>query len=250
MGHSQHTDKVFVSTSKDKAKKTAGKKKRDPNAPKRNQTAFAAFAKIERPILKTNTPTISFGDASKCMGEKWKKMTEEEKKPYNDQIADDKRRYEREMAAYKKTLSANKGKERKDMSLMELGYLAAREAIDDFIEEERVDMAMDSYDDDDEEVYDRVQPPGAGCLTFIPLPPRASAEKVHSLLSEYGNAKAKKSLEKLFPNDSQTYIKAYQEGYSGVIIPLSKSENKKLKEERGMAKKRGHGFIVSFDYHH
>lgn len=41
-----------------------------------------------------------FAELSKRLGEKWKGMTDEEKKPYQDQAAADKVRYEQQLAAY------------------------------------------------------------------------------------------------------------------------------------------------------
>lgn len=60
------------------------------------------FQAAKRVELKAENPEISFGDMSKKIGELWKACTDEEKKPFEDQAAEDKERYSRETEAYNK----------------------------------------------------------------------------------------------------------------------------------------------------
>jgi len=83
-----------------KSKKTA-KKKKDPNAPKRNLSVYMIFSNKMRPILKAEKPELSFGDLAKEISEKFRKLTDEDKKEYEDLASKDKERYAKEMAAYK-----------------------------------------------------------------------------------------------------------------------------------------------------
>ncbi|EAX98410.1 HMG box family protein [Trichomonas vaginalis G3] len=43
---------------------------------------YIIFSKEKRPQVKAENPGISFGDIAKKLGEMWKNMSEEEKKPY------------------------------------------------------------------------------------------------------------------------------------------------------------------------
>ncbi|KAF7727452.1 Non-histone chromosomal protein 6 [Apophysomyces ossiformis] len=88
--------------------KTAGdddkKKKRakDPNAPKRGLSAYMFFSQENRQKVKDENKDASFGTIGKILGEKWKNMSDEEKKPYIEKAEADKKRYEEEKAAAEK----------------------------------------------------------------------------------------------------------------------------------------------------
>ncbi|KAI8982413.1 high mobility group box domain-containing protein [Mycotypha africana] len=77
----------------DKKKRRA---KKDPNAPKRGLSAYMFFSQEKRAEVKAENPEASFGQIGKILGEKWKAMSDEEKKPYNDKAEADKKRYEAE----------------------------------------------------------------------------------------------------------------------------------------------------------
>ncbi|KAL7754267.1 Non-histone chromosomal protein 6 [Sorochytrium milnesiophthora] len=76
------------------------RKKKDPNAPKRPSTAFFVFSADKRNEVKQANPGATVGTIAKVLGDMWKKLTEEEKKPYNERAAQDKVRYEQDMQAY------------------------------------------------------------------------------------------------------------------------------------------------------
>ncbi|KAL5180834.1 FACT complex subunit SSRP1 [Glycine soja] len=96
-----------ASTSKKKSKddedgkKRKQKKRKDPNAPKRAMSGFMFFSKLERENLKKTNPGISFTDVSRVLGEKWKKLSVEEKEPYEAKAREDKKRYKDEISGYK-----------------------------------------------------------------------------------------------------------------------------------------------------
>jgi hypothetical protein len=77
-----------------------GKKKKDPNAPKRGMTAFMYFSNEMRPKVKAQNPEMSFGDMGKKLGEMFRALTPEEKRKYEKKAEDDKDRYKKEQAAY------------------------------------------------------------------------------------------------------------------------------------------------------
>merc|ERR1711879_839273 len=81
-------------------KKRVVKKQKDPNAPKKAQSAYMIFCNENRPIVKEENPDASFGEMGKLLGARWKELSDEGKKPYNDKAEQDKGRYEREKQAY------------------------------------------------------------------------------------------------------------------------------------------------------
>ncbi|KAJ1436365.1 High mobility group box domain [Sesbania bispinosa] len=85
-----------------RAKVEKGKKKvKDPNMPKRPPTAFFVFLDDFRKTFKEANPdSKDVKRVGKEAGEKWKAMTEEEKKPYLDKVAELKAEYEKAMATY------------------------------------------------------------------------------------------------------------------------------------------------------
>ncbi|ERN03798.1 FACT complex subunit SSRP1 [Amborella trichopoda] len=82
-------------------KRKQPKKKKDPNAPKRAMSGFMFFSQSERENLKKNNPGMSFTDVGRALGDKWKKMTSEEKEPFEAMARADSKRYKEAMAGYK-----------------------------------------------------------------------------------------------------------------------------------------------------
>ncbi|KAL3075234.1 hypothetical protein niasHS_014963 [Heterodera schachtii] len=86
---------------KEKRKEKEGKKgekKKDPNAPKRNQSAFFIWQIENRPQIKK--PGDSVTETAARAGQMWKALSAEEKQPYEQKAKEDKERYEREMSEY------------------------------------------------------------------------------------------------------------------------------------------------------
>ncbi|MCL7040031.1 hypothetical protein MKW94_019447 [Papaver nudicaule] len=90
----------------DGGKKKKPKKKKDPNAPKNFMSSFMFFSQAERENIKKNNPGLSFTNTAKALGEQWKKMTAEEKEPYEAKAKADKIRYKDAMAEYKRDAPA------------------------------------------------------------------------------------------------------------------------------------------------
>ncbi|TID25174.1 putative nucleosome binding protein [Venturia nashicola] len=84
--------------------KVEGKRKKDPHAPKRGLSAYMFFANDNRDKVREENPGIKFGEVGKALGEKWKELSADDKKPYDKKAKEDKERYEREKEEY-----ANKG---------------------------------------------------------------------------------------------------------------------------------------------
>lgn len=87
-------------TRKTKARGDGGKKKKDPNAPKRGLSAYMFFANEQRDKVREENPGIKFGEVGKLLGEKWKSLSEKQRAPYAAKAEVDKKRYEEQKAAY------------------------------------------------------------------------------------------------------------------------------------------------------
>lgn len=90
----------------DKAKKEEGAKrvkkaKKPKSGIKRGLSAYMYYVKETRPDLKLKNPTLGFGDLGKAVGEAWRQLSDDEKKPFHDKAAADKQRYEAEKALVK-----------------------------------------------------------------------------------------------------------------------------------------------------
>ncbi|KAJ5239515.1 Non-histone chromosomal protein 6 [Penicillium chermesinum] len=83
-----------------KTKERATRRKKDPNAPKRGLSAYMFFANDNRDKVREENPGISFGQVGKMLGDKWKALSDSERKPYDEKAAADKKRYEEEKAKY------------------------------------------------------------------------------------------------------------------------------------------------------
>eukprot|EP00557_Chaetoceros_sp_GSL56_P004862 CAMPEP_0176491844 /NCGR_PEP_ID=MMETSP0200_2-20121128/8652_1 /TAXON_ID=947934 /ORGANISM="Chaetoceros sp., Strain GSL56" /LENGTH=636 /DNA_ID=CAMNT_0017889307 /DNA_START=158 /DNA_END=2068 /DNA_ORIENTATION=+ len=94
---------VAVTTSNTKRKKKA---KKDPNAPKRANSAYMIFCSAKRQQLLKSNPGITIPETGKVLGKMWNDATAKEKEKFNKLAANDKKRYEDEMKAYKPVDSA------------------------------------------------------------------------------------------------------------------------------------------------
>ncbi|MED6192070.1 FACT complex subunit ssrp1 [Stylosanthes scabra] len=101
------TSKRKMKDADEDGKKKKQKKKKDPNAPKRAMSGFMFFSQMERENLKKTNPGISFTDVGRVLGEKWKKMSAEEKEPYEAKARADKKRYKDEISGYKNPQPVN-----------------------------------------------------------------------------------------------------------------------------------------------
>jgi structure-specific recognition protein 1 len=80
-------------------KKAGGKRaKKDPNAPKRGQSAYMLWLNANRKSI--TKPGMGVTDVAKAAGAEWGKLKDKTK--WEAMAAADKKRYEAEMAKYKK----------------------------------------------------------------------------------------------------------------------------------------------------
>lgn len=81
-----------------------GKKKKDPNAPKKNLTAYNYFMMENRDAIKKNMDEkVTNAELLTEIGKQWKATSDFEKMKYGQKAANDKNRYDKEMAIYNKT---------------------------------------------------------------------------------------------------------------------------------------------------
>jgi hypothetical protein len=73
---------------------------KDPAAPKRASGAYVFFTNFMRPQVMSEYPGIKFVELGKVLGERWRALTPEQKKQYEDLAAHDKARFQMEMEHY------------------------------------------------------------------------------------------------------------------------------------------------------
>ena len=73
---------------------------RDPNAPKKNMSAYLLYQNCYRETFKSMNPGITFGQLAKYTSYMYKALTVEEKQKWEAHAAQDKARYEAEMQSY------------------------------------------------------------------------------------------------------------------------------------------------------
>lgn len=100
--------KDYISMGGD-ASKRKSKKKKDPNAPKRPQSAFFLFCADYRAPLKAENPNLSVGEIAKALGKKWAETKPDVKSKYTQQGEVLKAKYNKEMEKYRQSLAGGKG---------------------------------------------------------------------------------------------------------------------------------------------
>lgn len=86
-----NNDNIVIEEVKNKSSKKT-KKTKDPDAPKRNRSAYLFFGDDKR----KESNVISFSQ----IAEMWKNLSDTEKEPYNEMAIVDKKRYERDKKDY------------------------------------------------------------------------------------------------------------------------------------------------------
>ncbi|XP_041964527.1 high mobility group protein B2a [Alosa alosa] len=132
-----------------------GKRKKDPNAPKRPPSAFFVFCSDHRAKIKGENPGISIGDIAKKLGVMWSNITPQEKKPYEQKALKLKEKYEKDVAAYRakgvKTDAGKKGGPGRPAGGKKAAPVDDDDDDDDEDDEEEEDDDEDDDDDDDDD---------------------------------------------------------------------------------------------------
>jgi len=82
---------------------TTGRRKKDPNEPKRALTAFIFFSNHMRPNIRSEFPDMKIPEIGKRLGFLWRNMDDDQRAPFRSLETDDKSRHERERAIYVET---------------------------------------------------------------------------------------------------------------------------------------------------
>jgi len=88
--------------SSDEGGRKRKKKKQKKTGPKRAMNSYMFYANSKRTEIKTANPTASLGQVTKLIAAKWKTLSADEKKPYEEMSSKDKERYIRETKEQKK----------------------------------------------------------------------------------------------------------------------------------------------------
>ncbi|KAJ9190626.1 hypothetical protein P3X46_001808 [Hevea brasiliensis] len=125
------SERKKATSTEPKAKKAKKEKKsNNPNKPKRPPTAFFIFMDEFRKAFKEANPdNKDVKKVSKEAGEKWKSMTDEEKKPYVDKAAERK-------AEYDKAMEANNAENEDDQDEGGSEKEDAKQEVQDILDEE------------------------------------------------------------------------------------------------------------------
>ncbi|XP_051516660.1 high mobility group protein B2-like [Myxocyprinus asiaticus] len=78
-----------------------GRKKKDPNAPKRPPSAFFVFCSEFRPTVRSENPNLSIGEIAKKLGELWSRQSSKDRVPYEQKAMKLREKYEKDVAAYR-----------------------------------------------------------------------------------------------------------------------------------------------------
>jgi len=77
------------------------KAKKDPNAPKRNMSAFFLYSCANRTAVKEQNPDASFGDIARLISAQFKALSDKERAQWDKKAAEDKTRYQQEMETFR-----------------------------------------------------------------------------------------------------------------------------------------------------
>jgi len=64
-------------------------------------SAYFLFSIEERPKVKADMPELTFGDVAREISKRYRELSEDDRKIWEDKAAADKERYEREMEEYR-----------------------------------------------------------------------------------------------------------------------------------------------------
>ncbi|KAL9537794.1 hypothetical protein MBANPS3_011457 [Mucor bainieri] len=78
------------------------RKRKDPNAPKQPPSNFFLFSNSIREQVDKQHPEATFTEKSKIYGARWRKLSEEQKKPFTELAKKEREKYLKEVAAYEK----------------------------------------------------------------------------------------------------------------------------------------------------
>ncbi|XP_051956150.1 high mobility group protein B2-like [Xyrauchen texanus] len=124
-----------------------GRKKKDPNAPKRPPSAFFVFCSEFRPTVRSENPNLTIGEIAKKLGELWSRQSSKDRVPHEQKAMKLREKYEKDVAAYR----AGGAAAAKRAPGRPTGSAKKAQVGDDDDEEEDDDEEVDDEDEDDDE---------------------------------------------------------------------------------------------------
>ncbi|PRQ17472.1 putative chromatin remodeling & transcriptional activation HMG family [Rosa chinensis] len=103
----EKTENIIKKTKEIEKKKKEEKKLADPNKPKRPASSYILFSKEARKNLLEERPGINNSTITALISVKWKELSEEERKVWNDQAAEAMEAYKKELEEYNKSVAAS-----------------------------------------------------------------------------------------------------------------------------------------------
>lgn len=100
MSSDEESDNHYISEEEVEPPKRKRAKKKDPNRPKRNMSAFFLYSNAHRPRIKEENAGIAFGAVAKLLSVEFKQITAEDRQKWDELALEDKKRYQRQMENY------------------------------------------------------------------------------------------------------------------------------------------------------
>ncbi|XP_064796950.1 high mobility group protein B2b [Oncorhynchus masou masou] len=131
----------------------SGRRKKDPNAPKRPPSAFFVFSAEFRPTVKQEFPGCSIGETAKKLGIMWGQQTPTQKQPFEEKALRLREKYDKDMAAYRSGANVKRAPMRPGPggSSGIMPHAAAGGGDDDDDDDDDLEDDDDEEDDDDDE---------------------------------------------------------------------------------------------------
>jgi hypothetical protein len=124
-------------------RKNSRRNPKDPNMPKRARGSYVLFTFDERPKILAEHPGISFTDLGNILGQRWRGLSTEDRKKYDDLALQDKARFAAEMEVYKlhlKELEEMNGENSADVDHGELHHEISDQGITNYVDYKHVDV--------------------------------------------------------------------------------------------------------------
>lgn len=109
MKEKEEYSKVAKSLPVNKTKTKKGKAKSDKKGPKRAWPPFFFFQEQRREDLKKENPNLNHKEIVSKLGEEWRTLTDEQKKPYVEKSIADQKRYDKEKKEFQDSLPEETG---------------------------------------------------------------------------------------------------------------------------------------------
>lgn len=93
------------------------KKKKDPNEPQKPVSAYALFFRDTQATIKGHNPNASFGEISKIVASMWDQLDPDHKENYKKKTEMEKKKYLKQLAAYKANQVSQSTPEESDKTL-------------------------------------------------------------------------------------------------------------------------------------